>query len=119
MSDSLPVLICDDEPRLTMLTAGLLEQRGYTSKVANDGARALELASQEAFRLMLLDVNLAGMSALEVIHGLDAAGIELPVLLSSGYSAEDVPAELRDHPRVSGFLAKPYPVDRLIDAIGD
>lgn len=117
MSEALPVLICDDEPRLTMLTAGLLEQRGLQAKTANDGARALELASAEGFRLMLLDVNLAGMTALELLQRLDAAGIDLPVLLSSGYSAEDVPPELREHPRVRGFLAKPYPVDRLIAAI--
>ncbi|MBX3181768.1 MAG: response regulator [Polyangiaceae bacterium] len=117
MSDSLPVLICDDEPRLTMLTAGLLEQHGVSTQVVYDGEAALELASKRAFRMLLLDVNLGGMTALEVLHGLDAAGVELRVLLSSGYAAEDLPAELREHPRVAGFLAKPYPVERLLSAL--
>lgn len=111
------VLICDDEPRLTQLTAALLEQRGVYSETANQGEAALGLAQSTAFCVLLLDVQLAGMSALELLERLDARGIELPVLLVSGYLAEDIPQGLYSHQRVQGFLTKPYAIDDLLGAI--
>lgn len=114
------VLICDDESRLAMLTAGLLDQHGYDADSVGTGPEALERLSGAGARYdaLILDVNLVGLAALELLDAMASRGLALPVVLTSGYAEEDVPAELSSRPEVVGYLAKPYPVERLVEAVG-
>jgi nitrogen-specific signal transduction histidine kinase/ActR/RegA family two-component response regulator len=114
------ILICDDEVRLAALTAGLLEQHGFAAETVATGPAALELlqAGTDRFDALLLDINLSGRSARELLGDFAARGIDVPVVLSSGYAEEDVDPELSSHPSVVGYLAKPYPVQRLLELVG-
>lgn len=111
------VLICDDEPRLAALTAGLLEQYGYESLLAESSEDAEAALEKQPADVMLLDASLRGTGALPLLQKLEATGRGLPVLLMSGYSEEDIPLELRRHGLVKGYLAKPFSVDKLVDSI--
>ena len=111
------VLVCDDETRLAMLTAGLLEQHGYDAVTVATGAEALEALAAEHFEVVLLDMNLPDGSADEIIPQLEKRGDRVPVILTSGYAEEDVDPKLLAHELVSSYLAKPYSVDRLVGAI--
>jgi hypothetical protein len=48
---------------------------------------------------------------------LEARGLPVSVILTSGLSAEDQPASLLNHPLVINYLAKPYTVGELVSAI--
>lgn len=108
------VVVCDDEARLATLTAGLLEQNGFKAHTAGSVASALGLVSSLAVDVLLVDVHLAGESAGMLLAGLQQRGQRLPVVLTSGYAEEDLAPELRVHPLVRGYLAKPYAVERLV-----
>ena len=115
------VLICDDESRLANLTAGLLEEFGYGAAAVAQGGEALEwlLRNPGTIRVLLLDVNLtSGMSARELLSRLVKARVKIPVILTSGLAADDVPEGLRRHELVSSYLAKPYTVEELTRAVG-
>ena len=112
------VLVCDDEGRLADLTAGLLRHSGYAAEAVVDGAAALARAAREPkVDVVLLDLNLAGTSSSDVLIGLAREQPAVRVILTSGYAAEDVPAALLHAQNVAGYLAKPYPVERLVAAI--
>jgi two-component system OmpR family response regulator len=111
------VLVCDDAERLAELTAGLLTHHGFFAEAVGDGGIALDRIAHadRPFDVLLLDLHLRGKTSSEVVHALRNTGIR--VILTSGYSAEDVPEELRREPHVTGYLPKPYPVDRLVSVI--
>lgn len=112
------MLICDDERRLAQLTAGLLRHYGFEAEAVSDGARALEMVENDPpFEVLLLDLNLDGMSSRQVVAELGERKPEIRVVLTSGYSAEDVPPDLMQQPNVAGYLAKPYPVERLVSVV--
>lgn len=111
------VLVCDDEARLAMLTAGLLEQHGYAAATVGTGAAALDVLKSEAIDVILLDLNLPDGNAHEVIARMREQSLDRPVILTSGYSEEDVEPTLLRSPSVTGYLAKPYSVDSLISEI--
>ncbi len=113
------VLICDDESRLGELTVGLLEEFGYSSRAVLQGEEALALMTgANPPSALLLDVNLSsGMSATALIEELESRHSAIPVILTSGLSVEDLPPELRYHPRVKCYLGKPYTVGELVSAI--
>ncbi|GMV17631.1 MAG: hypothetical protein AMXMBFR56_58550 [Polyangiaceae bacterium] len=110
------ILICDDEARLAELTAGLLRHFGFVAEAVADGERAIAIASGEpGFDLLILDLTLPGVSSAEVIRRI--RGRRTRVVLTSGYSREDVPPALLREPNVVAYLAKPYPVERLVETV--
>jgi PAS domain S-box-containing protein len=111
------VLVCDDEERLASLTAALLEQQGYRALVASGADSAASVVEAQRLDVLVLDVNLACSSASAVLERVAERGFSGPTVLTSGYPEEDVPRELLRHPRVTGYVAKPYSVERLVAAI--
>lgn len=114
------VLICDDESRLSALTAGLLSEYGFESVTVGTGDDAIRHLQEGdvLVDVVLLDVNLAqGASAQDVLLGMDATGSEARVILTSGLAEEDLDPELISHPCVVGYVAKPYAVEQLVQSI--
>ncbi len=111
------VLVCDDEARLAMLTAGLLEQHGYAAVTVGTAGSAIEALATQRIDVMLLDLHLPDGNAHEVIARMGEQSLQHPVILTSGYAEEDVDPTLLRGPLVVGYLAKPYSMDRLIAAI--
>ncbi len=64
------VLMCDDHPEMLEITGTLLEEHGYHVMLAHSGERALERALTERPDVILLDLQLPGMSGLETVMAL-------------------------------------------------
>jgi adenylate cyclase len=86
------VLIVDDTPTNIGILAGVLKQDAYRTKVATNGERALLIATaNERPDLILLDVEMPGMSGYEVCRRLkaNAATREIPVIFITGRTDAD------------------------------
>jgi CheY-like chemotaxis protein len=79
------ILIVDDTPANLDLLCGMLRDRGYRVRVATSGPRALAAVRAECPDLMLLDVNMPGMSGYDVCRQLksDDALRAIPVIFIS------------------------------------
>ncbi len=114
------VLVCDDERRLAELTAALLRQFGFFAESVADGDRAVSAAlADPGFDVLILDLNLNGTSSAEVIRRVRELGRGTRIVLTSGFCPEDVPQALMAAPGVVAYLAKPYPVERLVTTVSD
>jgi CheY-like chemotaxis protein len=108
------VLLIEDDPMVSMTAVATLESFGYVVTHAQDGASALEQvgAHPRKFDLALLDLRMPGLSGEATFERLHELEPELPVLIWSGYSAEqDVTTMLRKG--AAGFVQKPYRVAEL------
>ncbi len=111
-----PVLICDDEARLVALTAGLLREFGFEVLTVRSGADAVRAVATHPVDVVILDVNLPGEDAQDIVTQLRShSGVS--VILSSGYTEEDIEPALLHDDAVKAFLAKPYGVETLVDTI--
>ena len=108
------VLVVDDEPVVRYLAAKILSIAGYTPIEAADGRAALDILGQsgDTICLVLLDLTMPGLSGEETYRQIAAIRPTLPVLLSSGFSAEDVSGRLTGG-SIVGFIQKPYGVEAL------
>ena len=106
------VVVCEDDARLCLLTAGLLESSGYRVSTHGDAA-ALLRAELHGEEVVLLDLHLGSDDILPVLDALAARKRSPSVVITSGTSPEDVPVAVRTHRLVVDFLAKPYRVERL------
>ena len=104
------VLVVEDEPVIRELMAILLEDEGYTVRLASDGLEALETVEQHPVDLVLSDVKMPRLDGASLAHRLRAQPNPLPVILMSAVYAEV------DLPGVR-FLRKPVNCEHLLDII--
>jgi PAS domain S-box-containing protein len=112
------VLLVDDETTVRHVARRILQRAGYEVVEAADGPEALDqfMVSPDAFDAVVLDLTLPTMDGKAVLRDLRAIRPELPVVLCSGWSADEV-ADGLDAMRHIVFLQKPFTVRAMVDAL--
>jgi DNA-binding response OmpR family regulator len=107
------ILIAEDEPRLASFLEKGLRSNGFVTTTVGDGARAVMLADEDDFDLLVLDLGLPVKDGLTVLQELRSAGRRIPVII---LSARD---DVRD--KVSGlelgaddYVTKPFRFEELL-----
>ncbi len=113
------VLVADDEAVVRELVTRALSAAGYAVLPAADGSEALALLERHRDEIVcvLLDLTMPGRSGEEVLTSLERTDPTLPVVISSGYSRQALPASMQENSRVL-FLQKPYAIAGLLEAVG-
>ena len=109
------VLVVDDVVENVALVSDYLEEVGCDVRTANSGAEALATVEKAAPDLVLLDVEMPGMSGLEVCRRIKSspATSMVPVVIVTAYSAvDDRVAALEAG--ADDFLAKPVEQTELV-----
>ena len=111
----LDILVVDDERDIRELVAGVLEDEGYTARMAADSDAALAAIVERRPSLVLLDVWLQGskLDGLELLDVLKAKDPTLPVLVISGHGNIDTAVAAIRRGAVD-FIEKPFEAERLI-----
>lgn len=112
------VLVVEDEEVLREVAAEALGRMGFQVLEAADGLEALRVfeAHREGIRLVLMDFSMPNMDGERAYRELRRAGAMVPIVMTSGFGAEDALRPLRGR-GVAGFLAKPYRLADLADAV--
>ena len=102
------VLVVDDHPMSLELVTALLEQEGYQVLAAASGEVGLHLTAAEAPDLILMDLQLPGMTGYEAIRRLkaDPATAAIPVLALTGSAMRGDDLKVREA-GADGYLTKP------------
>jgi DNA-binding response OmpR family regulator len=83
------VLLVEDEPSVaSMLNKGLGEE-GYQVTVAPDGNLGLQLATDNPYSIIILDVMLPGINGLELCRQLRSRNILTPILMLTALATTD------------------------------
>jgi two-component system, cell cycle sensor histidine kinase and response regulator CckA len=111
------VLVVDDEPTVRKVAQVTLAMAGYRVETVGTGEEALDRfgAAPDAFRAVLLDLTLPGLSGRGVLRAIRGIRPHTPVLMTSGFAAEEV-ADLATEP-ATAFLAKPWRPKELTAAL--
>jgi len=107
------VLIVDDEAMQRDSLREMVSLYGYTVQTACNGTEALETLSKASFDVLLLDLNMPGLSGLDVIDYIATHNVGCKIVVVSGdASFESAKAALQKG--AYDFLKKPYaPVELL------
>lgn len=105
----LDVLIVEDDPVTRALLDRHMRKRGHLTVLCDSAEVALARLLERFYPLILLDVQLPGMSGMELCHHLRAQpdGDQYYILVGTG---NDTPEDLRDilNAGASDYVAKPY-----------
>ena len=108
------VLLIDDEPAVRLVTGRMLSELGHRVVTADSGAHGIELLEQQlqAIDLVILDLTMPEQSGEQTLEQLRRLRSNLPVVITSGFQAEDASMLLKK-PYVVGFLDKPHTMTSL------
>ncbi|HLY16211.1 MAG TPA: PAS domain S-box protein [Bryobacteraceae bacterium] len=103
------ILVVDDEAGMRKLARSILEKSGFTVLTASDGAEAIRVYRRHAAEVhaILLDLTMPVMNGEETAAELRRICTDVPIILSSGYSEQELAARLAGK-GLAGFLKKPY-----------
>jgi CheY-like chemotaxis protein len=101
------VLVVEDDDGVRAMICDALEAGGYTVVKATNGREALEAAREtEDVSLVLTDVVMPEMSGKEMWEHLSSAGIDVPLIVMSGFPQETDVTKLAGS--ASAYLQKPF-----------
>lgn len=112
------VLLVDDDLIVMEISRAMLSMLGFTVLRAYDGIEAVEVfrRHQGEIRFVLSDVSMPRMNGWDTLTALRRIDPDIPVILCSGYSEEQVMEGT--HPeKPQAFLGKPYAFGKLKNAI--
>jgi len=107
------VLVLEDDPELRQVLESLLSDEGYAVSVAESGERAVELARERRFDVIVADIRMPGMDGLDTVQHLRGHDPQLQSLVMTGYASEEDPIRAL-HIGVQSYLRKPFSLDDFL-----
>ncbi len=109
-----PILVIDDDPALLETVSTILEDEGYAVEQAMNGVEGLKVIERIQPTLIVLDMRMPVMDGWGFSKVLRERGLRFPILVMT--AAQDAQRWAQEI-EADGFLAKPFELNDLIDAI--
>jgi len=101
------ILVAEDDAPLADFLRQRLVQEQFAVQLASDGIEAQRLAADQAFDLVILDLNLPGAAGLDVLRNIRSHKPDLPVMVVTGSSQVEERVRGLDA-GADDYLAKPF-----------
>jgi len=109
------VLVVEDIVLIRMTTVDMVEELGFPTAEANDGAEALSiLQTNPDIGILLTDLGLPGMTGRQLMEEALRLNPKLKVIIASGYASE---RDAGGMPTQVAHLMKPFDIEQLRRAL--
>ena len=109
------ILVVDDEPQICRVLRMTLSSNGYDVIEANNGQEAVEMVVRESPDLILLDVNMPGMTGLEACRKIRMS-FDIPIIMVTVRSSEQDKILALDS-GADDYVVKPFTIGELLARI--
>jgi FixJ family two-component response regulator len=114
MMDSPVISIIDDDPSVRKATDGLVRSLGYRSLTFASAEDFLESDRIEDTSCVITDVQMPGLSGVELQHVLIARGARMPMIFITAFPEDRIRRSVLEAGAI-GFLSKPFEEAVLIE----
>ncbi|MGH9395793.1 MAG: ATP-binding protein [Terriglobia bacterium] len=119
-SQTLNILLAEDNPVNQRLSIRLLEKRGHTVSIAQTGQEALALLGRADFDLVLMDVQMPGMDGFEATAAIrekeSKTGRHIPVIAMTAHAMQGDEGRCLEA-GMDAYIPKPVRSDQLFQTI--
>jgi DNA-binding NtrC family response regulator len=89
-TQSLKILVADDDNPYCVLLKKSLSGRGHSVEVCHSGEDTLERLQKDSFDILLLDYRMEGTNGINVLQWIFNKKIDIPVILITAYGTTEV-----------------------------
>jgi RNA polymerase sigma factor (sigma-70 family) len=110
------VFVVDDDPLVRHSVADLLGSAGFPAQTFESATEFMRVKHPDISACLILDLELPGLSGLDLQAELAASGNELPIIFLTGHG--DIPKTVRAMKAGAvEFLTKPFRTQELLQAV--
>jgi FixJ family two-component response regulator len=110
------VIVVDDDAGFLKGVARLLSHNGIQSRTFASAEALIENGCTQTATCLLLDINLGGISGIDLQRRLAASGSKCPVIFMTAHDDEATRNDALDAGCIA-YLCKPFAAHDLLDAI--
>jgi FixJ family two-component response regulator len=116
------ISIVDDDQEMREATKGLMRSLGYHAAAFASAEEFLQSGSVDETSCLIVDVQMPGLSGIDLLRNLISRGIKMPTIFITAYPEEGTRLRALTAGAV-GYLGKPFSEDSLLkclnSALGD
>jgi len=116
VSNKTLISIVDDDESVREATRGLMSALGFTAETFASGEDFLKSAQVQGTSCLIVDMQMPGMTGLELHARLAALGRAIPTILITAYPENRGRARALDA-GITCYLTKPFSEDALLDCL--
>jgi len=110
--DTQNCLVVDDEHVILSLISEALSSRGFTCVTASSGEQALAILAEASFDIMITDIQMPGMTGIELTKAVKKLYEDLPIIVVTGFVEEYSYDEVIEA-GAADFIRKPFSILEL------
>lgn len=114
MSEQPTILVVDDDSSIRWVLARALNNAEFKVISCDNGVEGLELVRTHNPNIVITDIQMAGMSGLELLEKLNQSNPNLPVIMITAYADTDIGSQTHELGAFD-YLPKPFNINQVID----
>ncbi len=111
------VLIAEDEPDLRDLLRCAVDINGYNVVEASDGEEAYDIVKSGVVDLALVDQRMQPKSGFDFALDLRIDGIDLPIILITGDTSNDLLVKASGYKNIVRVIKKPFDLSEVSETV--
>jgi len=111
-NESFRILIVDDNREIRVILEEYLREEGYAAEGAGEGKEALGKHAKSPFDLVITDLNMPGMTGLELIKEMSKGETTTEFIIITGYASLDTAIEAVKAGAFD-YIVKPFRIEEL------
>ncbi len=111
-TNAMNLLVVEDDPDFRETCARWMTRKGHRVEAAANGHEALEICDRKVFDVAIVDMNMPGLSGLELLERMKSTQIETEVIILTGQGTIESAVNAMKL-GASDYLTKPFPLDEL------
>ncbi len=106
------LLIVEDDPDFRETCSRWMTRKGHHVASAGNGQEALEVIDRQVFDVAIVDMNMPGLTGLELLERMKSSQVETEVIILTGQGTIDSAVNAMKL-GACDYLTKPFPLDEL------
>ena len=117
MSESVPILIVDDDRRMRELLAEIFSKHDYQVTTASDGDEAVQAISHSCFTLVITDLKMPKQDGIAILQRALSIDPDMPVIMITGHGSVNS-AIVAMKQGAYDYIEKPFDPEELLFVAG-
>ena len=110
------ICIVDDDRSMSRMLSRVIRASAFEVVSFGSAEEFLDSPAVEESACLILDLNLPGMSGIDLQQHLTNSGSETPIIFISGHADEAIKREVLEA-GAAGFFSKPFKIDALLEMV--
>jgi DNA-binding NtrC family response regulator len=115
-SDSLQILVVDDENIVRLTLAAMIDHMGHSAICVNDGLAGKQTMDSNEYDAAFVDMRMPGLDGMNLLKWSRQKRLALPIVIMSGHGTEASRVEAMQSGAFA-FLTKPFSLAGIKDLI--